>query len=103
MSDAREVTLDGKVNVPEDSVLAESVAYSVDGVAYVKNRLMVVPVVVPVAPTPESSDALISRGRALLDTGDYPAAIDCFRKALADPNNKGAGSAGSCRTTAAGE
>ena len=26
----------------------------------------------------------------LLDAGDYPAAIDCFRKAAADPNNKGA-------------
>jgi hypothetical protein len=23
------------------------------------------------------------------DAGDYTSAIDCFRKALADPNNKG--------------
>jgi len=79
VSEQREVTLDGKVRAVEDSVLAASLAGSVSGVAHVNNRLVV-----------ESSDWLINRGLTFLDAGDYPSAIDCFRKALADPNNKGA-------------
>jgi tetratricopeptide (TPR) repeat protein len=84
VSDAREVTLDGKVSTPEDSALAEWLATSVPGVLHVNNRL-----IVPPAPV-ESSESLINRGMTFLDSGDYPSAIDCFRKALADPNNKGA-------------
>ena len=38
----------------------------------------------------ESAESLINQGSAFLDAGDYPAAIECFRKAAADPNNKGA-------------
>jgi serine/threonine protein kinase len=84
VSDAREVTLDGKVSSQEDSALAEWLATSVPGVLHVNNRL-----IVPPAPV-ESSESLINRGMTFLDSGDYPSAIDCFRKALADPNNKGA-------------
>jgi len=36
----------------------------------------------------ESSESLINRGVTFLDAGDHPSAIDCFRKAFADPNNK---------------
>jgi tetratricopeptide (TPR) repeat protein len=50
----------------------------------------VVPATVPAGVPGESAASLISKGTALLDAGDYPAAIDCFRKAAADPNNKGA-------------
>jgi tetratricopeptide (TPR) repeat protein len=82
VSDQREVTLDGKVRGPEDSALAESLAVSVPGVIHVNNRLIVTP--------RESSESLINKGITFLDAGDYPSAIDCFRKALADPNNKGA-------------
>jgi serine/threonine protein kinase len=82
VSDQREVTLDGKVRGPEDSALAESLASSVSGVIHVNNRLIVTPV--------ESSESLIKKGLVFLDAGDYPSAIDCFRRALADPNHKGA-------------
>ena len=82
VSDQREVTLDGKVRGPEDSALAESLAVSVPGVIHVNNRLIVTP--------RDSSESLINKGITFLDAGDYPSAIDCFRKALADPNNKGA-------------
>lgn len=82
VSDQREVTLDGKVRGPEDSALAESLASSVSGVIHVNNRLIVQPV--------ETSESLIKKGLVFLDAGDYPSAIDCFRRALADPNHKGA-------------
>jgi hypothetical protein len=84
VSDARDVTLDGKVSSQGDFAMAGFLAMSVPGVIQVNNRL-----IVPVAPV-ESSGSLINRGMTFLDGGDYPSAIDCFRKALADPNNKGA-------------
>jgi serine/threonine protein kinase len=82
VSDDREVTLDGKVRSSEDSTLAESLAASVPGVVQVKNRLEIVPI--------ESSESLIKKGTDFLDAGNYPSAIDCFRKALANPEHKGA-------------
>jgi serine/threonine protein kinase len=85
VSDEREVTLDGKVTSAEDSAMAEWLATSVLGVVHVNNRL----IVATGAPA-ETSDSLINRGMTFLDGGDYPSAIECFRKALADPNNKGA-------------
>src|SRR5580700_3983001 len=85
VSDDREVTLDGAVRAAEDSSLAESVAGSVPGVVHVRNRLIVVPTV----PT-ETTESLVNKGVSFLDTSDYTSAIDCFRQALADPNNKGA-------------
>ena len=85
VSDDREVTLDGAVRAAEESSLAESVASSVPGVVHVRNRLIVVPTV----PT-ETTESLVNKGVSFLDAGDYSSAIDCFRKALADPNNKGA-------------
>jgi serine/threonine protein kinase len=85
VSQEREVTLDGKVPSPEDSAMAEWLATSVADVVQVNNRL-----IVPPAVTVESSESLINRGMTFLDEGDYPSAIECFRKALADPNNKGA-------------
>jgi hypothetical protein len=85
VSDDREVTLDGAVRAAEDSSLAESVAGSVAGVVHVRNRLIVAP------PVPkETTESLVNKGVSFLDSGDYTSAIDCFRKALADPNNKGA-------------
>jgi eukaryotic-like serine/threonine-protein kinase len=84
VSDRREVTLDGKVSSQGDFAMAEFLATSVPGVIQVNNRL-----IVPPAPV-ESSESLINRGMTFLDGGDYPSAIDCFRKALTDPNNKGA-------------
>jgi hypothetical protein len=64
----------------------------------VTNRVQVLPAVgsaagaavVPATVPAGSSESLISKGTAFLDTGDYAAAIDCFQKASADPNNKGA-------------
>jgi len=85
VADDREVTLDGAVRAAEDSALAESVAGSVPGVVHVRNRLIVVPTV----PT-ETTESLVNKGVSFLDAGDYTSAIDCFRKALADPNSKGA-------------
>jgi len=38
----------------------------------------------------ETTESLVNKGVSFLDAGDYTSAIDCFRKALADPNNKGA-------------
>ena len=97
VSNSRDVTLDGEVPNAEDFTAAESLASSVAEVTRVTNRIRVVPalpaaVVPPPVPTTEteSADSLITRGNAFLDAGDYPAAIDCFRKAAADPNNKGA-------------
>jgi hypothetical protein len=63
----------------------ESLASSVPGVIHVRNRLIVVPTVAA-----ETSDSLINKGVTFLDAGDYASAIDCFRKASADPNNKAA-------------
>src|ERR1035438_7314794 len=85
VADGRQATLDGAVRAAEDSSLAESVAGSVPGVVHVRNRLIVVPTV----PT-ETTESLVNKGVSFLDAGDYTSAIDCFRKALADPNNKGA-------------
>jgi serine/threonine protein kinase len=99
VSDTREVLLDGSVSSNEDLTAAEALAASVPGVTAVSNRLLVVPsrgaAVVPAAVAPavvpgESTESLISKGTAFLDAGDYAAAIDCFQKASADPNNKGA-------------
>lgn len=80
VSDDRGVTLDGAVRGAEDSKMAESLASSVPGVIHVRNRLIVVPT--------ETSDSLINKGMTFLDAGDYSSAIDCFRKASSDPNNK---------------
>jgi hypothetical protein len=98
VSDAREVTLDGNVSSTDDFKLAEALTASVPGVTHVTNRISVIPAVIPaVIPTKvpggvpgESAESLIHKGTALLDDGDYSAAIQCFRKAAADPNNKGA-------------
>jgi Tfp pilus assembly protein PilF len=65
----------------------------VPGVAHVNNRVRVVRPVQSGGQTgsqTESSESLMNRGTAFLDTGDYAAAIDCFTKAVTDPNNKGA-------------
>jgi len=99
VSDTREVFLDGNVSSSEDSAAAGALAASVPGVTSVTNRLQVLPpagaAVVPAAVVPAtvpagSGESLISKGTAFLDAGDYAAAIDCFQKASADPNNKGA-------------
>jgi tetratricopeptide (TPR) repeat protein len=97
------VFLDGNVSSSDDLNAAEALAASVPGVAGVTNRVRVVPAVVPAvgaavvpavvvpATTPAgSAESLISKGTAFLDAGDYAAAIDCFQKASADPNNKSA-------------
>ena len=93
VSDKHEVTLDGIVRSQEDFNLAESLATSVPGVTHVNNRVRVVPPVQPGGLTgrqTESSESLINRGAAFLDAGDYSSAIDCFTRALGDPNNKSA-------------
>jgi serine/threonine protein kinase len=102
VSDTREVFLDGNVSSIEDSAAAEALAASVPGVTGVTNRVQVLPAVgsavVPAvgsavvpAPVPAgSTESLVSKGTAFLDAGDYAAAIDCFQKASADPNNKSA-------------
>ena len=97
VSDTRGVTLDGKVPSRDDFLAAGDLAASVPGVTYVINRVEY-PASLPaetstVAPPGipgESAESLINKGSAFLDAGDYPAAIECFRKAAADPNNKGA-------------
>jgi serine/threonine protein kinase len=93
VSDKHEVTLDGIVRSQEDFNLSESLARSVPGVTHVNNRVRVVPSAQPggqMGGQTESSESLMNRGTAFLDAGDYASAIDCFRKAAADPNNKGA-------------
>jgi hypothetical protein len=85
VSNDRDVTLDGAVHGIEDSALAEWLAGSVPGVSHVHNRLIVMPAVATV-----TSESLVNKGIAFLDTGDYASAIDCFRQASADPNNKAA-------------
>jgi tetratricopeptide (TPR) repeat protein len=97
VSDTRGVTLDGKVPSREDFLAAGDLAASVPGVTHVINRVEY-PASIPagtssVAPPGipgESAESLVNQGSAFLDAGDYPAAIECFRKAAADPNNKGA-------------
>ena len=93
VSDKHDVTLDGIVPSQDDFNLAESLTTSVPGVTHVNNRVRVVPPVQTGGQTggqAESSESLINKGNAFLDAGDYPSAIDCFTKAAADPNNKGA-------------
>jgi len=93
VSDKHQVTLDGKVQSQDDFTLAESLTASVPGVTHVNNRVRVVPPVQTGGQTggqTETSESLINRGTAFLDAGDYASAIDCFTKAAADPNNKGA-------------
>jgi hypothetical protein len=94
VSDTREVVLDGNVPSTEDFTTAGSLAAAVPGVTHVNNRVRVIPGVTPAgspATTPgESSESLIHKGTAFLDSGDYPAAIECFRRAAAGPNNKSA-------------
>jgi hypothetical protein len=93
VSDMREVTLDGNVASQEDFTLAESLATSVPGVTHVNNRVRINPQVQTGGQTGSqtaSPESLINRGNAFLDAGDYSSAIDCFTKAAADPNNKGA-------------
>ncbi|MGD1078693.1 MAG: protein kinase [Candidatus Sulfotelmatobacter sp.] len=94
VSDTREVVLDGNVPSAEDFTAAGTLAASVPGVTSVTNRISVIPAPVPPAVPAgalgESGESLIHKGTAFLDDGNYSAAIDCFRKAAADPNNKGA-------------
>jgi serine/threonine protein kinase len=92
VSDTGEVILDGVVPSMADATTAASLSAMVAGVTRINNRLQVVP---PIAPPPntnggESSDSLVNKGMASLDTGDYATAIDCFTKAANDPNNKSA-------------
>jgi serine/threonine protein kinase len=82
VSDDREVTLDGTVRDAEESAQAESLASGVQDVSHVRNRLIVVPT--------ETGDSLVNKGVSFLDAGDYSSAIECFRKASEDPNNKAA-------------
>lgn len=93
VSSAREVTLDGAVQTPDDFATAESLAASVHGVVGVRNRLRVIAQPQngqnPPPAQAESPDSLIQKGMGFLDTGDYPSAIDSFNKALtADPSSK---------------
>lgn len=85
VSNDRDVTLDGAVRGIEDSALAEWLAGSVAGVSHVHNRLIVMPAVATA-----TSESLVNKGITFLDAGDYSSAIDCFRQASADPNNKAA-------------
>jgi len=91
VSDTGEVILDGNVPSTEDSVAAAVLSGSVSGVTRVRSRLQVVQAPPPPGTsTTESSDALINRGMASMDSGDYETAIDCFNRAANDPNSKGA-------------
>jgi eukaryotic-like serine/threonine-protein kinase len=91
VDDAGAVTLDGVVASSSDSSAAESLTTSVSGVTHVNNRLQIVSSITPPAPNPaETSDSLVNKGMASMDSGDYAAAIDYFTKAASDPNNKSA-------------
>ncbi len=98
VSDTREVILDGNVSSQDDLASAATLAASVPGVTGVTNRIGVIPplnrtapsAITPVGVPAESADSLIKKGNEFMDAGDYSAAIDCFRKAAADPNNKDA-------------
>lgn len=85
VSNDRDVTLDGAVRGIEDSALAEWLAGSAPGASHVHNRLIVMPAVATA-----TSESLVNKGITFLDAGDYSSAIDCFRQASADPNNKAA-------------
>lgn len=93
VSDTREVILDGNVVSADDFTSAERLAALVPGVTRVTNRLKVIPPsgsgTAAAGTSGESAQSLIEKGTGLLDSGDYPAAIDSFTKAtVADPNNK---------------
>jgi serine/threonine protein kinase len=92
VSDTGEVILDGVVPSMADATTAASLSAMVAGVTRINNRLQVVPPIAPPSNTNggESSDSLVNKGMASLDTGDYATAIDCFTKAANDPNNKSA-------------
>ncbi len=98
VSDSREVILDGNVSSQEDLASALTLAASVPGVTGVTNRIAVIPALnppvssaaVPLGVPAASADSLMKKGSEFMDAGNYPAAIDCFRRAAADPNNKGA-------------
>ena len=90
VSDTGDVILDGNVPSPGDSSVAEGLAAAVPDVSHVNNRLQVVQPPPPPGNQPESSDALVNKGMAFMDAGDYPSAIDCFTRAAGDPNNKSA-------------
>lgn len=93
VTDAGEVTLDGRVLNTDDSNAATALATAVRGVSRVNNRLQVVPPLQPPGPSTaqaESSDSLVNRGMAFMDDGKYDEAIDCFTRAANDPNNKSA-------------
>ena len=67
VSNDRDVTLDGAVHGIEDSALAEWLAGSVAGVSHVHNRLIVMPAVATI-----TSESLVNKGIAFLDTGIMP-------------------------------
>jgi hypothetical protein len=91
VNDAGEVTLDGIVASSGDSSAAASLTTSTAGVTQVHNRLQIVQSIAPPTPNPaETSDSLVNKGMASMDSGDYPSAIDYFTKAASDPNNKSA-------------
>jgi serine/threonine protein kinase len=82
VSNQREVTLEGDVPSQGDYAAAATLAAGVPGVVRVNNQIRVV---LPGSGA-ESSDSLINKGTDFLDNGDYASAIDCFRKAAADPS-----------------
>ncbi len=90
VSDTGDVILDGNVPSSADSSVAQELAATVPGVSHVNNRLQVVQPPPPPGNQGETSDALVNKGMAFMDAGDYPSAIDCFTRAAGDPNNKSA-------------
>ena len=88
VSDTGEVILDGNVPSSGDSSAAQGLAAGVAGVSHVNNRLQVVQPPPPPGNQGDSSDALVNKGMAFMDAGDYSSAIDCFSRAASDPNNK---------------
>jgi len=82
VSDDREVTLDGAVRGAEDFTLGGRLPARcrawltcVIDLSWCRRRRQI-----------RSS----TKGSTFLDAGDYSSAIDCFRKASADPNNRAA-------------
>ena len=90
VSDTGDVILDGNVPSTGDSSSAQQLAAAVPGVSHVNNRLQVVQPPPPSGNQAESSDALVNKGTAFMDAGDYSSAIDCFMRAAGDPNNRDA-------------
>jgi hypothetical protein len=90
VSDTGDVILDGNVPSSGDSSTAQALAAAVLGVSRVNNRLQVVQPPPPPGNQAESSGALVNKGMAFMDAGDYPSAIDCFMRAAGDPSNKNA-------------